>query len=51
MPWIVPSQYGDFVDDSMLYGEPVEDITKDWGDVAKLPRTNNESSSSVKDQM
>ena len=33
------SQCGDFVSDSMLYREPVEDIMKDWNDVAELSRT------------
>ena len=47
----VPSQYGDFVADSMLYREPVEDITEDLGDVAKLSRTNNESRSSVQNHL
>ena len=32
----VPSPYGDFVADSVLYREPVEDITEDRGDVAEL---------------
>ena len=36
----VPSQYGDFVADSVLYGEPVENITEDRGDMAELPLTN-----------
>ena len=43
------SQYGDFVADSVLYREPVEDITEDRGDMAELPRTNQESRSSVQD--
>ena len=34
----VPSQYGDFVADSVLYREPVEDISEDRCDVVELPR-------------
>ena len=47
----VPSQHGDFVAYSMLYREPVEDIMQDWGDVAELPRNNNESLSSVQNHL
>jgi hypothetical protein len=47
----VPSQYGDFVADSVLYREPVEDITEDRGDVAELARTNDESRSSVQNHL
>ena len=44
---IIPSQYGNFVADSILYREPVEDMMEDWGDVAELSHANNESRSSV----
>ena len=40
-------QYGDFVADSVLFKEPVEDITEDRGDVAELPRTAKYSNVSI----